>query len=135
MSFSNAAEAAVLNQVFIGTALSWNGNTNLWLALHTSNPDESGTAVTNEVSYGSYTRVAVSRATGFTVASSNVSNASLVQFPLCTSGSVTVTHISIVDTASGAGNIIVSGALSNSRLVESGTQLQFAPSALVFTLD
>ena len=38
MSFSNAAETAVLNQVFIGTALPWNANTDLYLALHTADP-------------------------------------------------------------------------------------------------
>jgi len=32
MSFSNTAETAVLNQIFVGTALPWDANTDLWLA-------------------------------------------------------------------------------------------------------
>lgn len=55
MSFSNTAETAVLNQVFVGTALPWNSNTELWLALHTADPGETGTAVTNEVATGAWT--------------------------------------------------------------------------------
>lgn len=135
MSFSNAAETAVLNQIFVGTALPWNANTDLWLALHTADPGEAGTAITSETAYGSYARVAVSRATGFTVSNPTISNAALAQFPVCTSGSSTVTHCSIVDSASGAGNILVSGILNSSVAVATGIQPQFAIGALVFTLD
>lgn len=129
------AETAVLNQIFVGTALSWNGNTNLWIALHTADPGEAGTAVTSEASYGGYARVAVSRSSGFTVSNPTVSNAALVQFPVCSSGSSTCTYVSIVDSASGAGNIIVSGILNSSVAVATGIQPQFAAAALVFTLD
>ena len=67
MSFSNAAETAVLNQVFKGTALPWNANTDLWLALHTADPGEAGTATTSEATYGGYARVPLTRASDFTV--------------------------------------------------------------------
>lgn len=135
MSFSNAAETAVLNQIFVGTALPWNANTNLWLALYTSDPGEAGTATTNETAYGGYARVSVSRSSGFTVSNPTISNAALAQFPVCSSGSSTVTHCAIVDSSSGAGNIIVSGALNSSVAVATGIQPQFAAAALVFTLD
>ena len=135
MSFSNTAEDAVLNQIFVGTALSWNGNANLWIALHTSDPGEAGSATTNETAYGGYARVSVTRATGFTVSNPTISNAALVQFPVCSSGTSTVTHCSIVTTTSGAGTIIVSGALNSSVAVATGIQPQFAIGALVFTLD
>jgi hypothetical protein len=135
MSFSNTAETAVLNQVFVGTALSWNGNTNLWLALHTADPGEAGTAVTSEATYGGYARVVLTRATDFTVSGNTVSNANLEQFAACTSGSNIITHASIVDTASGAGNIIVRAALNSSITVSTGVQPQFAANALSFTLD
>jgi hypothetical protein len=135
VSFSNAAETAILNQIFIGTALPWNANTNLWLALHTADPGETGTAVTSEATYGGYARVLVSRSSGFTVVNPTISNAALAQFPLCTSGSSTVTYCSIVDSASGAGNIIVSGILNSSTAISTGYQPQFNAGALVFTLD
>jgi hypothetical protein len=135
VSFSNTAETAVLNQVFVGTALAWNGNTDLWLALHTADPGEAGTAVTSEATYTSYARVAVTRATDFTVSGNSVSNANLEQFPQCTGGSETITYASIVTTSSGAGTIIVRAALTSSIPVSTGIQPQFAANALSFTLD
>ena len=135
MSFSNAAETAVLNQIFVGTALPWDANTNLWIALHTADPGEAGTAITSEATYGSYARVVLTRATDFTVSGNQISNANLEQFAQCTSGSNTITHASIVDTASGAGNILVRAALNTSIPVSTGIQPQFAANGLVFTLD
>ena len=135
MSFSNAAETAVLDQVFKGTALPWNANTDLWLALYTADPGEAGTAITTEAAYGSYARVAVTRATDFTVAGNQVSNTNLEQFPQCTSGSETITYAAIVTTASGAGTIVVRAALNTSIPVSTGIQPQFSNGALTFTLD
>lgn len=135
MSFSNTAETAVLEQIFEGTALPWNGNTDLWLALHTADPTETGSAISSEASYTSYARIAVTRATDFTVSGNSVSNANLEQFPQCTGGSETITHASIVTTSSGAGTIIVRAALNSSISVSNGVQPQFASAALSFTLD
>jgi hypothetical protein len=135
MSFSNSAETSVLNQIFVGTALPWNGNTNLWIALHTADPGEAGTAVTSEATYGGYARVVLTRATDFTVSGNQISNANLEQFAQCTSGSNTITHASIVDTASGAGTIIVRAALNTSIPVSTGIQPQFSANGLTFTLD
>ena len=135
MSFSNAAETAVLNQVFKGTALPWNANTDLWLALHTADPGEAGTATTSEAAYTSYARVALTRASDFTVSGATIQNTNLEQFPVCTGGSAICTHVSIVDTSSGAGNILVSGVLNASVSVAAGIQPQFSAGALVFTID
>lgn len=135
MSFSNAAETAVLEQIFKGTALPWDANTNLWIALHTADPGEAGTAVTSEATYGAYARVVLTRASDFTVVGNQISNANLEQFAQCSSGSNTITHASIVDSASGAGNIIVRAALNTSIPVSTGIQPQFAANGLVFTLD
>ncbi len=135
MSFGNTAETAVLNQVFVGTALPWNANTDLWIALHTADPGETGTATTSEATYGSYARIALVRATDFTVSGNLLSNTNLEQFAACTSGSNVITYASVVDTASGAGTIIVRAALSSSVTVSTGVQPQFAIGALSFTLD
>ena len=135
MSFSNTAETAVLTYIFEGTDVSWNANTDLYLALHTADPGETGTAVTNEATFGSYARVAVARATDFTVSGNQVSNTNLEQFPQCSSGSETITYASIVTSASGAGTIIVRAALNSSIPVSTGIQPQFAAGALTFTLD
>jgi len=135
MSFSNTAETAVLNYIFVGTNVSWDGNTDLYLALHTADPGEAGSAVTSEAAYGSYARVAVTRATDFTVSGNSVSNANLEQFPQCSSGSESITYASIVTSASGAGTIIARAALSSSITVSTGVQPQFASNALTFTID
>jgi len=136
MSFSNTAETAILTQIAVGTATSWNGQASLWWALFMADPGEAGSAVTNESSvYVSYARVVATRATDFTIAGNQLSNAVLVQFPTSTGGSETITHAGLVTTASGAGTLIMSGALTSSRLVTSGIQPQFAVDAIVFTLD
>lgn len=135
MSFSNTAETAVLNYVFVGTNASWDGNTDLWIALHTADPGETGTAITSEAAYGSYARVTLTRSSDFTVSGNQVSNANLEQFPQCTSGSETITYASIVTTSAGAGTIIARAALNTSIPVSTGIQPQFAAGALVFTLD
>lgn len=135
MSFSNAAETAVLNQVFKGTPLPWDANTDLWIALHTADPGEAGTAVTSEASYGGYARVVLTRASDFTVVGNQISNTNLEQFAQCSSGSNTITHASIVDSASGAGNILVRAVLNTAIPVSTGIQPQFAANGLVFTLD
>jgi len=135
MSFSNTAETAINNYIFVGTAVSWSANTDLWLALHTADPGEAGSAITSEATYGGYARVTLTRASDLTVSGATVQNANLEQFPVCSSGSSTCTYVSIVTTSSGAGTIIVSGALNSSVAVTTGIQPQFSAGALVFTLD
>jgi hypothetical protein len=135
MSLSNTAETAVLNQIFVGTALAWNANTDLWIALHTADPGEAGTAVTSEATYGSYARVVLTRASDFTVSGNTVSNANLEQFAACSSSSNVITHASIVTTSSGAGTIVVRAELNSPITVSTGVQPQFAANALSFTLD
>ena len=135
MSFSNTAETAVLNYIFVGTNVSWDANTDLWIALHTADPGEAGSAVTSEATYGSYARVTLTRASDFTVSGNSVSNANLEQFPQCSSGSETITYASIVTSSSGAGTIVVRAALNSSIPVSTGIQPQFAAGALSFTLD
>lgn len=108
----------------------------LYLALHTGDPGEAGTATTSECAYGSYARVAVARSgAGWTVAANEAENAALAQFPECTSGSETITHVSITTASSGASKILYSGALSSSRSVSAGIQPQFAAGALTVTED
>jgi hypothetical protein len=139
MSFSNTAETAVLDVVFKGTALPWNANTDLWLALHTADPGEAGTAVTNEVSAGqmtNYARVVMTRASDFTVAGDTVSNTNLEQFPASSGGSgTTATWVSVVTTASGAGTIVARAQLNSPVVIGTGVQPQFAASQLTFTLN
>lgn len=135
MSFSNTTETDVLAYIYNGTAPSWAGNANFWVALHTTDPGEAGTAITSETAYAGYARVAVVRATGLTVAGDTVSNTALVQFPQCSGAGATLTHFSIVTSASGAGQIVNRGALTASLVVGTGVQPQFATGQLSATLN
>jgi hypothetical protein len=146
MSMSDVAEAALLDLYFlntnaanIGDATGLRSSTaagSFYLALHTADPGEAGTQVTSEIAYTSYARVAVARSgAGWTRSVSTISNAALVQFPQCTGGSGTATHFSIGTASSGAGSIVLSGALSASLAISNGIQPQFAIGALTATAD
>lgn len=136
MSKANTTENEVLDCVLRGVDPAWRGNANRYLALHTADPGEAGTALTSECAFGGYARVAVTASTGFSAASGgSTSNTGVISFPECTSGAETVTHASIVTTSSGAGQILYSGALTASRNVSSGITLQFPISSLTVTED
>lgn len=146
MSKSNAFETSLLGLLFNNTDIANIGDAaglqnsaaagSLYLALHTADPGEAGDQTTNECAYGSYARVAVARTVGgWTVSGATASNAALAQFPECTSGSETITYVSIGMLSAGASVILYSGALTASRSVSSGIQPQFAALSLVVTED
>lgn len=146
MSMSDAAEAALLDLLFLNTDWANVGDAgglqnsatagSFYIALHTSDPGDAGTQATNEIAYTSYARVAVARSgAGWSRSVSTVSNAALVQFPQCTGGSGTATHFSIGVASSGATQILLSGALSASLAISNGIQPQFAAGALTATVD
>lgn len=136
MSFGNTTETDILNKLFKDTALPFDAITDLYLSLHTADPGEGGSQTTSEATYTSYARVAVSRSgTGWTVSGATSENAALVQFPQCTGGSNVLTYVAIGTLASGAGQVLISGALNSSLTVSNLIQPQFSAGSLVFTLD
>ena len=136
MSKGNTAESDFILKAFNATELSWSANTHLYVGLHTGDPGEGGSQNTSECAYGSYARVAVIRtSSGWTCSGSSATNTAAVEFPECTSGSETITHVSVGTDTSGAGQIIYSGALNASRSVSSGIQPRFAASGLTITED
>jgi len=143
MSKSNALETALLELVFKATTFdgiaendTTSPNTNLYVSLHTADPGEAGTQATNEAAYTSYARVAVARSgSGWTVSGNTVTNAALVQFPQCTGGSETITHVGVGLAASSTTTLLYKGALSASLAVSSGIQPQFAIGALSISED
>lgn len=146
MSKSNAFENSLLQLLFNNVDIANIGDAggiqnsaaagSLYLALHTADPGEAGDQTTNECAYTSYARIAVARtAGGWTVATNTATNFALAQFPECTGGSETITHVSIGVASAGASVIMYSGALTSSRSVSSGIQPQFAATALTVTED
>ncbi len=131
MAKSNALETAILQLLFNGTTIAGLAQnvtsgavTDLYVALHTADPGEAGTATTNEASYTSYARVAVVRtAGGWTITGNSVSPNATVNFPASTGGSATsITHASITVASSGASMILYRGALDAPIVMASGVQ-------------
>lgn len=143
MSAHNNAEDSILKAILQAvTWTSWLVNAtsspfaNVYVALHTADPGEAGTQATSETTYTGYARVAVVRtAGGWTVSSGSGSNAAVVTFGACTVGTPTITHFSLGSVASGATELIFSGALTASLAVSPGITPSFAIGALTVTAD
>lgn len=128
MSKSNALETDLLELIFNATAIANIADntatsplTNLYVSLHTSDPGETGTAVTNECAYTSYARVAVARTSGgWTITGNSVSPVANISFPAATGGTETATHFGVVSTASGAGVLYYSGTVTPNISISSG---------------
>jgi hypothetical protein len=150
MSKSNAFETDNLALIFNATPISGladpaaTGNlTQLWVAIHTADPNESGTASTSECSFTGYIRQSVARTTGGWAVSSpggvgQVTNVADINF-VCNGsagGSQVPTHFSITVASSGASKILYSGALTpNTITVSNGVTFKIAAGTLVITED
>jgi len=128
MSKSNTFESELLALIFNNTDIADIGDAgglqnsatagSLYVALHTADPGEAGTAATNETTYTDYARVAVARTSGgWTVSGNTVTNTAQITFPQCGATGATITHASITTASSGASKILYSGALSSSLAV------------------
>jgi hypothetical protein len=134
MSLSNATENQVLKMLLQGTDPSYRAGATQYLALFTADPGEAG-AVASEASYTGYARVALAKSGAWTDGGSTFTNANLIQFGACTAGSNTLTHFAVVDTVSGAVNMMISGALSGTLNVSAGIQPQFPIGSLALSAD
>ena len=132
MSLSNTTENAVLKMFLQGTDPSYRAGATQYLALFTADPGETA-SLASEADYTGYSRVALTKASAWTDGGSSFTNAALVQFGACTAGNNTISHFAVVDTASGAVNMMISGALSGNLSVSSGIQPQFAAGDLDIT--
>lgn len=135
MSKSDTTENDVLKAVLKGVDPAWRAGANLYLALYTADPGEAGTAITNETAYTNYARQTLVKASAWTDNGSSFANAALIQFPQCGASGATLTHVAVVTTSSGAGQILYSGALNSSLAVANLIQPQFAIGALTITED
>lgn len=129
MSKGNTFENDLLKLIFQGVGIANIADdaatdpiTDIYVSLHTSNPDESGSQTTGEISYTGYSRVAVARsALGWTVTNNSVSPAAAIEFGQMTDGAGgTVTHWAVGTAGSGAGKILYSGAVSPNIVVSNG---------------
>lgn len=87
-----------------------------YVGLHTASPGAAGNQTTSEATYGSYTRVGVSRSgsTGFTVAAGSpyqFSNTATVTFPQSTGTTNLLTDATLGRASSGTGEIFYYGTI------------------------
>ena len=134
MSLSNATELDALNVFLRGNDPSYRAGATAYLALFTADPTETA-SLAAEANYTGYARVALTKATAWTGSASPLTNTNLIQFPACTAGASVCTHFAVVDTASGAVSMMISGALSASLSVSTGIQPQFGSGALSISAD
>lgn len=122
MSKSNTLESAVLNLLLAAKPLAnvfdnagSSPITDIWVALHTSDPTDSGTMGSGELAATGYTRIATTRSTaGWTVSNGSASPVAAITFPQLTSTSTgTITHFSVgMTSATTGGTIFYKGTVS-----------------------
>ena len=97
---------------------------NLYIALHTDDPEDDGDQSTNEVVYTGYARVPLERSEdGWIVTGSSVSPAADVVFPEMTAGTAgEAKYASIGTAATGAGNLLYTGKLTPSVAYDVGVE-------------
>lgn len=134
MSASNALENMILKAVLQGTDLPFRAAATQYLAAFTADPTETQ-SLAAECNYTGYARVALTKATAWTDGGSTFSNADIVQLGLCTAGANTITHVAIVDSASGAITMMWSGSLASSLAVSNGIRPTFDPGTMTFSAD
>ena len=134
MSMSNNTENAILKAILQGTDHAWRAGASQYLALFTADPGEAA-SLAAEANYTGYARVALTKGSAWTDGGSTFTNAALIQFGACTAGTSAITHFAVVDTASGAVAMMVSGSLSATLNVSAGIQPQFAAGALSIGAD
>ena len=146
MSKSNTFENDLLGLIFNNTDIADIGDASglqnsatagsLYVALHTADPGEAGTAATSEATYTNYARVAVARSgAGWTVSGATATNAAQITFPQCGASGNTIAHVSITTALSGTSKILYSGALNSSLSVALNITPLFAASGLTVTED
>lgn len=141
MSKGNTFENDLLKLIFTGTTianLAQNATssplTELFVSLHTANPDETGNQSTSECTYGDYERVSVSRATGsggWVITNNSVSPVDDIVFPQASSGSETATHAAVGTLATGTGKILYKGALSPNIAISTGVTPTIASTSTI----
>jgi len=128
MSKSNTLENSILELLFKATSIAniadnatTAPNTNLYVALHTADPGETGNQSTSECTYSPYARVSVARsASGWTVVANVASPLANIDFATCSAGSETATWFSVGMSITGATAILYRGSINPTVSISAG---------------
>ncbi|NNU89756.1 hypothetical protein [Anoxybacillus sp. CHMUD] len=125
-AISNYLENALINAVLRNTP--YTSPSAVYLALYTSDPTDANTGT--EVTGGSYQRQQIT----FSAPSDGmVSNSNEILFPVATDNWGTVTHIGILDAATG-GNLLFYGAVTTPKTISTNDQLKINVGDISITL-
>lgn len=137
MAFSNYLEEKILKYIFGLGTFTKPSSVYVGLATATISDTTTGTTVT-EPSTGAYARVTVTNNTDNWPAAAGTpttkKNGVVITFPEATASWGTVTHFFIADAAT-AGNILIYGQLSASKVIDAGDIPRFNAESLSITLD
>lgn len=125
-AMSDYLENAIINATLRGQA--YTPPSTVYLALYTSDPTDAKTGT--EVSGGAYARQSISFSAPV---NGTASSSADVLFPVATAGWGTVTHIGILDAATG-GNFLYHGQLTNNKTIAVDDQLKIAAGDITVSL-
>jgi hypothetical protein len=128
MSLTNDFETSVLTWLLTASSPSPARPTAWYIGLFTAAPGESGGGT--EVSGGSYVREAVT----FTVSGDTASNNAAIEWPTATGDWGTISHIAVFDAAT-SGNMLVYGALTAAKAIDTGDVFRIPSGDLDITLN
>ena len=129
-AFSNETEAAIVNHFLRGAAVPVAGD--LWLALFTVDPGETGFA--NEATYTGYSRQLIT----FTEIdeNGNTANVTPILFPANVGTSQVITASAVYDSATSQDGIqVIHGGLITPKTLELNDLLSFATGSLVLNIN
>jgi len=124
-AMSNYLETALINEVLRATAFT--APTTVYVALFTTDPTDAGTGT--ECTGTSYARQSASFAAPSNGASSTSAD---INFPQAGNTWGTITHFGIFDALT-TGNLLVHGALTTSKTIDTGDVFKIATASLTVT--
>jgi len=141
MNKTLAFRIAFLKLLLNGTPLAniWDNaasspKTSIVLSFHSSDPGTTGDQTTNEVTYGSYARVAVNRdGTGWTIDPTTgiATPTTTILLVAPTSGTGSITHVGLGRDLTGAGYLFYTGAILPVIVITVGRQPQITTSSQI----
>jgi hypothetical protein len=137
MSMDNATENDVLLCLLKGTDPSYRTDVTQYIALITGAAPSEADPMANECDYTGYERVPMTKASAWTDNGSSFVNAAQVEFGARSDAGATqtATYFAVVDTASGAVNMCITGELSTPLAISQNIQPIFAIGDLEVTAE
>ena len=139
-NFSDYVENGILSRILKASAVALPVPSALYVALFTADPGEDAT-INNEAAYPGYARQdsdgGGATGSGWSTPAGGVSsNLNSIEFPANGSATpVTITHMAIIDSASGTGNLYFVAPLTASKTLQQNDKVVFDVGNIAVTVD